>query len=123
MNNRISESEKRVMEALWDKSPQSSLEITQQLEEQSWSEKTVRTFLNRLIKKEIVSFEKEGRRYLYYPLIERKAFLEEQSQGFLANIFKGDIKELLATFVHSKQLSDEEVRYLKKLLKDEKSSK
>jgi len=88
MANRISESEKLVMEVLWHKAPQSSLEITKQLTEQQWSEKTVRTFL-----------------------------------GFLTNIFKGDIKELLATFVHSKQLSDDEVDYLKKLLKDERGSK
>lgn len=123
MANRISESEKLVMEVLWHKAPQSSLEITKQLTEQQWSEKTVRTFLNRLIKKEFVSFEKTGRRYMYFPLIERTVFIEEQSQGFLTNIFKGDIKELLATFVHSKQLSDDEVDYLKKLLKDERGSK
>lgn len=118
MSNRVSESEKIVLEVLWRASPVSSLEVVQQLQTQDWNEKTVKTFLNRLVKKGVVSFEQDGRRYLYSPTIKREAFLAQESSGFLEKIFKGDIKELLATFVSNKQLSENELEYLQGLLDD-----
>ncbi len=121
MSNRVSESEKIVMEVLWQKSPLTSIEVVARLQEQGWTEKTVKSFLNRLVKKEVVSFEREGRRYLYSPLVSRETFLKDESQGFLNKVFLGDMKELLATFVSNKQLSDEELSYLRDLLDEDKN--
>ena len=123
MTIRVSEAEKSVMDVLWQESPLSSLEVVEKLQSQEWSEKTVKTFLNRLGKKGVVSFEKDGRRYLYSPAIEREEFLADESEGFLDKVFKGNMKELLATFVENKQLSQNELDYLKGLLDDNKSDK
>lgn len=116
MSSRVSESEKIVMEVLWQESPLSSLDVVERLLDHGWNEKTVKTFLNRLVKKNVVSFEKDGRRYLYSPIVVREVFLAQESEGFLDKIFKGDMKELLATFVHNKQLSEQELVYLRELL-------
>ena len=116
MTNRVSESEKIVMEVLWQKSPLSSIDVAEHLIGQGWNEKTVRTFLNRLVKKQVVGYKKSGRQYLYSPLVERGAFLSEQSTGFLERVFKGDMKELLTTFVQNKKLSQQELDHLKELL-------
>lgn len=121
MSNRVSESEKIVMEVLWQESPLTSIEVVDRLQEQGWTEKTVKSFLNRLVKKEVVTYEKEGRRYLYSPLVSRDTFLKDESQGFLNKVFLGDMKELLATFVSNKQLSDDELSYLRDLLDEDKS--
>ena len=121
MSNRVSESEKLVMEVLWQESPLSSEEVVKRLAKQDWNEKTVKTFLNRLVKKQVLSFVREGRRYLYSPAVTRDDFLAEQSQGFLNKIFRGDMKELLATFVHNKQLSKGELKYLQELMDDDDS--
>ena len=118
MSNRVSESEKLVMEVLWQESPLSSDEVVARLSQQDWNEKTVKTFLNRLVKKQVLAFERDGRRYLYHPLIQREEFLRSESKGFLDKIFKGDMRELLATFVDNKQLSEEELDYLRDLLDD-----
>ncbi len=123
MSNRVSESEKIVMEVLWQESPLTSLEVVDRLAEQSWNEKTVKTFLNRLVNKRVVAFEKQGRRYLYSPAVERSAFLREESTGFLNKVFKGNMKELLTTFVQNKQLSAEELNYLKTLLDQDETTK
>jgi len=123
MTIRVSEAEKSVMDVLWQESPLSSLEVVEKLQSQEWSEKTVKTFLNRLVKKGVVTFEKDGRRYLYSPAIEREEFLADESEGFLDKVFKGNMKELLATFVENKQLSQNELDYLKGLLDDNKGDK
>ena len=122
MSNRVSESEKIVMEVLWQQSPLTSLEVVERLSDQDWNEKTVKTFLNRLVKKKVVSYQKEGRRYLYSPAVAREDFLREESRGFLNKVFKGDMKELLATFVQNKQLSEQELDYLKELLNDDEEA-
>jgi BlaI family penicillinase repressor len=58
MPSRVSEPEKLVMEVLWHESPLSSGEVVKRLRQHDWNEKTVKTFLNRLVKKSVVSFEK-----------------------------------------------------------------
>ena len=123
MPSRVSESEKLVMEILWQESPLSSTDVVNRLREHGWNEKTVKTFLNRLVKKDVVSFEKDGRRYLYSPIVERDDFLLSESEGFLNKVFKGDMRELLATFVQNKQLSSQELDYLKELLDDDAEEK
>ena len=122
MSNRVSESEKLVMEVLWQESPLSSLEVVERLQNQGWNEKTVKTFLNRLVKKDVLSYQKDGRRYLYSPLVKRDTFLKQESNGFLQKVFKGDMKELLATIVNNKQLSASELEYLRTLLDDKDKS-
>lgn len=121
MSIRVSEAEKNVMDILWQESPLTSTEVVDRLQTQDWSEKTVKTFLNRLVKKGVVTYQKDGRRYLYSPAIERDEFLADESESFLDKVFKGNIKELLATFVDNKQLSKDELDYLKGLLADKES--
>ena len=111
------------MEVLWQESPLSSTDVVNRLAPEGWNEKTVKTFLNRLVKKQAVSFEKDGRRYLYSPLVVREDFLAEQSDRFLNKVFQGDMKELLATFVQNKQLSQAELDYLKELLEGDEEVK
>ena len=120
MTNRVSDSEKIVLEALWQESPLSSQEVVDRLKHSGWNEKTVKTFLNRLVKKNIVSYKKEGRRYFYSPAVAKEDILSEESSGFLNRVFQGDIKALLATFVDNKQLSKAELDYLKQLLDEQK---
>ena len=63
----ISEAESRVMEVLWQQSPQTSEEIVASLlEPTGWHEKTIRTLLNRLLGKRAISAQKDGRRYLLF---------------------------------------------------------
>ncbi|MFT5574264.1 MAG: BlaI family penicillinase repressor [Cryomorphaceae bacterium] len=102
MFDRMSESEKLVMEVLWQESPLSSLDVVDRLSDRGWNEKTVKTFLNRLVKKKVLSYVTEGRRYLYSPAVERNEFLAEESEGFLNKVFRRDMKELLTTFVQNK---------------------
>ena len=115
----VSQSEQIVMEILWQQAPLTSGEIVARLDNQGWNEKTVKSFLNRLVNKGVLDFEREGRRYWYRPRVKKADYLRGQSQGFLQQVFGGDIKSLLATFVDNKQLSAQELDYLSRLLETE----
>ncbi|MCB2083974.1 MAG: BlaI/MecI/CopY family transcriptional regulator, partial [Sphingomonadaceae bacterium] len=63
---RISEAEHAVMEVLWDRSPLTAAEVCDAVcEQRDWSMPTVKTLLSRLVAKNAVATEPDGRRFLY----------------------------------------------------------
>jgi BlaI family transcriptional regulator, penicillinase repressor len=117
---RISDAEWTVMKVLWNRSPLPASEIIEALAKaESWAPKTVKTLLNRLVKKGAVGFAQEGRAYLYRPLVSESACATAASEAFLARVFGGSLQPMLAHFVEEKRLSSKEVKELKRLLEDE----
>ncbi|CAM5544194.1 BlaI/MecI/CopY family transcriptional regulator [Rhodanobacter lindaniclasticus] len=113
----ISEAESRVMEVLWQRSPQTSEEIVAALAEPSgWHEKTIRTLLNRLLGKGAVSARKEGRRYLYSPRLRRDDWQQQESRSLLDRVFGGKVAPLLAHFSQHENLTDRDVAELRQLI-------
>jgi BlaI family transcriptional regulator, penicillinase repressor len=115
---KISESEWVVMKAIWSENPITASRIVEALSDTtSWNPKTIKTLLNRLVQKGVVDFESKGRVYDYYPLVEESVFVKEESRSFLKRVFGGALKPMLATLVESEDLSEEDIKELKRLLK------
>ncbi|MEY2167722.1 MULTISPECIES: BlaI/MecI/CopY family transcriptional regulator [unclassified Rhodanobacter] len=113
----ISEAESRVMEVLWRKAPQTSEDIVAAVQQGSdWHEKTIRTLLGRLLGKGAVSAEKDGRRYLYAPVLSREQWQSQESRSLLDRVFGGKLSPLLAHFSEHEKLGAKDVAELRKLL-------
>ncbi|HET9836173.1 MAG TPA: BlaI/MecI/CopY family transcriptional regulator [Rhodanobacteraceae bacterium] len=113
----ISEAESRVMEVLWRQAPRSSEEIVAGLQRTSdWHEKTIRTLLGRLLRKGAVRAEREGRRYLYAPVLTREQWQAQESRSLLDRVFGGRVGPLLAHFSRSEKLSAKDIAELRKLI-------
>lgn len=113
----ISDAESRVMDVLWQKAPQTSEEIVAALlEPTGWHEKTIKTLLNRLLGKGAVSAEKDGRRYLYSPLLQREDWQQLESRSLLDRVFGGKVAPLLAHFSQHEKLSPKDIAELRKLI-------
>lgn len=117
---RISETEWELMKVVWAGSPCSAGQIIEALTQvdSSWHPKTVKAFLNRLVRKGALGFKKEGRAYLYRPLVKEADCVAAVSESFLERVFGGSLKPMLAHFVERKKLSEEEIRELRRLLKN-----
>lgn len=114
---RISGAESLVMEALWRRAPLTAEEIFAELGEgQGWAEATLKTLLNRLLNKGAVSAEKDGRRYLYRPLVARDDYVEAESQGLLDRLFDGRLAPLVSHFSDRQKLSPQDIADLKRLI-------
>jgi len=114
---KISDSEKYIMDVLWQSSPQTAKSIIENLDPTlEWQDKTVKTLINRLLKKEVIGFEKQGREYLYFPQMSESEFVEEASDSFVERVFKGNVKSLIAAFAKPEKLSTEDIKELKKLV-------
>jgi BlaI family penicillinase repressor len=118
----ISETEWQVMQVLWAKAPLSAAEVIAALTtgDPTWHPKTAKTLLNRLVKKKALGYEKEGRAYLYRPLVREADCAVAESESFLDRVFGGSLKPMLAHFVERKKLSAAEIRELKRLLEGKK---
>ena len=115
---RISSAESVVMEVLWREHPLSAEDIVAALErEQDWSDKTVKTLLNRLLTKKAVSARRDGRRYLYAPLVDRSAYVQDESRNLLDRLFDGRLAPLVSHFADTKQLNKDDIAELKKLIR------
>ena len=117
---RISETEWEVMKVVWAQGPCSAREVIEVLRraDASWHPRTVKAFLNRLVRKKALGFSKEGRAYVYRPLVRREECVDAASESFLERVFGGSLKPMLAHFVERDKLSPEEIRELRRLLKN-----
>ncbi len=121
---RISETEWEIMKILWVKAPRTAQEIIDELSRHDvWHPKTVKTLLNRLVRKKALAFTKEGRSYLYSPRVAEKECVSAVSESFLDRVFGGSLKPMLAHFVQQRKLSDQEIRELKRLLEEQPGRK
>jgi len=115
----ISEAESAVMEVLWRTSPASTEDVVAALKDrQEWQEPTIKTLLNRLLKKEAISAERDGRRYLYSPVLQRDQWLASESNGLLDRLFGGRVAPLVAHFSKQRKLTKKDLAALKRLIQE-----
>jgi BlaI family penicillinase repressor len=114
---RISEAEWEVMKILWESTPITANEIVEKLQGQvSWQPKTVKTLINRLLKKKAIAYEKDDRTYRYYPNVTKEACIREESQSFLKRVYNGELNVMLTSLLSSSQLSEQDIEELKQIL-------
>ena len=95
----ISEAESIVMEVLWRHGPMRSENVVETLSgQQKWREPTIKTLLSRLLNKGAIRAAKEGRRYVYSPVLTRDEWLSHESKGLLDRLFGGRVAPLVAHF-------------------------
>ena len=113
---RISESEWGVMKVVWERSPITANEVVDALSFTKWQPKTVKTLLNRLLAKGALGFEKRGRTYHYYPLVDKAACSRAESRSFLRRVYDGALTPMVAGFIEDEDLSPDEIAALRRLL-------
>ena len=121
MNNKakaeISNAEFEVLDVLWEDYPANSSELAERLNKRKdWHDKTVRTLLSRLVKKQVIDYEQNRRQYQYYPLISREEYTQKEAKSFVSRLFNGKVAPLVAGFSSQNSLSKEDVKELKELL-------
>lgn len=107
------------MEVLWRGSPRAAEDVVAALsDQQQWQEATIKTLLNRLLKKGAVRAEKDGRRFLYSPLLTRDQWVVAESSSMVERLFGGRIAPLVAHFGQHGKLSANDLDELKRLVKE-----
>lgn len=116
---RISDAEWEVMNVIWGRSPITANEVVQGLAGKTdWSPRTVKTMLNRLVRKGVLGFRQAGKAYLYAPKVRREACVKQESRSFLQRVFAGQPTPMLVNLVKNTELSPKDIEELRKILKE-----
>lgn len=115
---RISEAEWEVMKVFWSATAKvTANEVIEKLGENTdWKPATIKSLINRLLKKNALGYEQEGKTYLYYPLVSEEECVRAESNSFLQRLYGGSLKPMFVNFLKQEKLSTEEVEELKKIL-------
>ena len=113
----ISEAESTVMRVFWAQGELAAEDVLGALKgREKWQEATVKTLLNRLLKKGALRARKDNRRYVYSPALSRDEWLSNESHGFLDRLFDGRVAPLVSYFSQQKKLSKQDIQDLKLLI-------
>lgn len=113
----ISEAEYEVMKIVWKYAPINTNEITEKLlKTTAWSPKTIQTLIKRLVNKGALTYEKQGRIFVYTPIVRENEYITQESRSFLKRFYGGDITAMLSAYLENDRLSDSEIEHLRSLL-------
>lgn len=108
------------MKAVWDGQPVPASDIVERLRrEQGWAPRTVKTMLNRLVGKGALTYDVDGKRFLYTAKVNRDACIRRESRSFLSRVFDGSVAPAVVHLLSHSKLSDDELRQLRQLLDGE----
>jgi predicted transcriptional regulator len=113
----ITAAESFIMEALWRRGPLTADDLIEDPgKPQGWGGATVKTLINRLLKKNALKSERIDGRVRYVAQIARAEYVQNESQSLLDRLFEGSLTPLVAHFAERRTLKPDEVKRLKKLL-------
>ncbi len=115
----ISEAEFEVMKIVWKYAPINTNEITEHLiRTTAWSPKTIHTLIKRLTNKGVLTYERQGRIFVYTPLVKQDEYIGQESSSFLNRFYNGDITAMLSSYLEQDRLSTDDIDSLRALLSD-----
>lgn len=119
---RLSESEVYIMQVIWRKKGATSFDILDNVKiDKKISPNTVRTLLKRLVnKKAIYVAEKNGRVYTYKSLIDKKQYIKMETDYFIENIYKNNVRHFLSNLIKDGLLIEDDLKEVKKILEKKK---
>ena len=117
----ISEAEFEVMQVIWEHGAVSTNQVVDILTAKTdWSPKTIQTMLIRLEKKGAITHEKNGRLYIYTPLVDREEYIARQSDAFLDKFFGGALDRMMVSYLSRNNISQEDLEELRAILDRQK---
>jgi BlaI family penicillinase repressor len=113
----LAPAEWEVMKVLWDAGPLAARDVFARLPQgHGWAYKTVKTLLSRLVAKGAVAYDQIGNSYLYRPAVDRAKVTRQEVRNVFQRLISEACSPVLAQFIDEAELSDAEIRQLKRQL-------
>lgn len=115
MTIKLFDSERRVMECLWEKGDLSAKELAAILNTQvGWSKTTTYTVIKKCIDKGAIRRDDPG--FICHALISHSDVCEQETDELIQRNFNGRADRLVASLLDSRKLSDDEIMQLKEII-------
>ena len=108
-----------LMECLWEKSPRTGREATEELERTvGWSRSTTLTLLRRMTDKGLIHCGEVDGVKIYSPLVRREDAVVRETDEFLNRVYKGSVSLMMSAMTQKQALSREEIDELYAILRE-----
>jgi BlaI family penicillinase repressor len=119
----LTEAEWTLIKAIWENEPCTAPTIQQELEKKTaWTYSTVRTLMDRMVGKGLLSAKKERNVTLYSSTVTRAQAQRGELLYALKNAFNGALTPMVQCLIETKDLNDEELAQLESLIKAKKKN-
>lgn len=105
----LTKAEEQIIQILWQQNKASVKEVLAQLPEPKPAVTTVSTIIRILESKGFVAHEKQGRGYIYYPLVDKETYTKQSLSKMINNYFEGSFKNLVSFFAKSGDMDISEI--------------
>ena len=114
-NVRLSESEYRLMDVIWDREPISAMELSSIcLEKFDWKKSTVYTMLKRMGDKGILLFKNKT----VTALVKREQANRSEGDALLNKAYGGSLPDFFAAFLQDRKLTKEEAERIQRMIEE-----
>ena len=122
--NKLPDAELSVMLVIWNsKEPLTANEILEGLDDKDWHIATLNKLLSRLIERNFIEVVNPSRPKKYGYIVDEKDYKMSESKDFLKKLHKNSFSSLVASLFADKNLSEEDIKELEKLVHSKKESK
>ena len=119
----ISDAEWQVMKIIWMQGEQTSTDLIKVLEKRfSWSKSTIQTLLARLVEKECLTREKQGKSFIYSALLTQEDSKKLLVQDIKDKVCSRRIKQLLADLIKECDFTLADLKGLEEVISKKKAS-
>ena len=119
----LTRAEMEIMNILWDAgTPMTTHAIIALYPEPKPAYSTVATFLKILTTKGYVNYRKvegAGKTHEFFPMMSREVYTRMFMKEVKSSLFGGSLKSLISFFIQDEEISDDELREILSLIKDD----
>ena len=117
-NKSLTKGELNMMNIIWDKGQATVNDIMDELPEPKPAYTTVLTVMQVLTRKQVLTFEKQGKANVYIPQLSRQEYLSYFMDETRDNLFKGSARSFLSFFARHEKISKKELEEILKEMND-----
>lgn len=115
MTSVLFDSERKIMELIWENEPISAKEISRLAEETiGWNKNTTYTVVKKLAAKGVVKREDPG--FICTSLVSRDSVRRAETKSLVDKVFGGSKKALFSALLEDETLSREEIDELRRMI-------
>jgi predicted transcriptional regulator len=117
----LTDAELRLMNVLWTRGASTVNDVLEALEsDPPLAYSTVLTTLRILEEKGYVAHDKDGRAFVYSPLVPREQAQQSALQSLLSRFFAGSAEQLVHNLLNQEKLNRSELKRLKQMIEEAK---
>ncbi|TBW29318.1 BlaI/MecI/CopY family transcriptional regulator [Gramella sp. KN1008] len=112
----LSNAEEQLMQLLWKKEKALMKELVDAYPEPKPAVTTVATLLKRMQDKNFVGYTQKGRSREYFPKVSKRNYFSRQMNGMIKSFFNDSASQFASFFTKETDLSEEELKEIRKLI-------